>query len=212
MLKAKQIVEILCYTAEKIEEQKSLLSELDAAIGDGDHGFNMHKGFSQVVEKLKDEESEDIGDILKKAGMALVSSVGGASGPLYGTAFLKASNVLKGKKEMDIHDFQAALTEAIGGIVMRGKAEQHEKTMLDALIPAKVALEVVIQENKSTIECLEAMKNAAIEGVEYTATIVAKKGRASYVGERSIGHKDAGAMSSALILTSIYEYMMKEGQ
>jgi phosphoenolpyruvate---glycerone phosphotransferase subunit DhaL len=211
MIKKKQLAEILSYMAEKMEEKKALLSELDAAIGDGDHGFNMHKGFSQVVEKLKDDESEDIGDILKKAGMTLVSSVGGASGPLYGTAFLRASSVLKGKTEMDIHDLHAALKEAISGIVMRGKAEQHEKTMLDALIPAKAALEVAIQENKSTIECLKALKDGAIEGVEYTATIIAKKGRASYVGDRSIGHKDAGAMSSALLLTSIYEYMMKEG-
>lgn len=207
MFYAQQVIEILKRMDKVIEENKLYLSELDAAIGDGDHGLNMSKGFKSVIEKIKDAESDDLGEILKKAGMALVSNVGGASGPLYGTAFLKASNVLKGKNEVDIILFKELLKEAISGIQMRGKAELDDKTMLDAFIPAYEALDAAIKEEKGTLEALERMKDAAVKGAEHTAQIIARKGRASYVGERSIGHKDAGAVSSMLLLSCIYEYV-----
>lgn len=204
-IKGKELIEILEKIAEKIELNKAYLSELDATIGDGDHGINMSKGFKAVVEKLKDDNGEDVSLILKKAGMALVSTVGGASGPLYGTAFMKASIAVNGKSEIDINDFKNIIYEALEGIKMRGKATCGEKTMIDSINPAFEALKNGIENNLDTIEIVKSMKEAAFEGLEYTKTIVATKGRASYLGERSIGHQDAGATSSYLMIETIYE-------
>lgn len=204
-INGKRVIEILGNISEKIELNKGYLSELDATIGDGDHGINMSKGFKAVVEKLKDDNGEDIYLILKKAGMALVSTVGGASGPLYGTAFMKAAIAVNGKGEIDINDFKNIVNEALEGIKMRGKAVSGEKTMIDAINPAFEALKNGIENNLDTLEIIKLMKEAAFEGVEYTKSIVATKGRASYLGERSIGHQDAGATSSYLIFETIYE-------
>ncbi|WP_315065650.1 dihydroxyacetone kinase subunit DhaL [uncultured Clostridium sp.] len=204
-IQGKKVIEILGQISEKIDENKSYLSELDAAIGDGDHGLNMNKGFKAVMEKLKDDDGSDVGGILKKAGMALVSNVGGASGPLYGTAFMKAAMIVNGKAEIDINDFAKMLNEALEGIKMRGKGQTEDKTMIDAIEPALNSINEGIEKGLEVKEILRAAKEAAYKGVEHTKEIIAKKGRASYVGERSIGHQDAGATSSAIMLETIYE-------
>lgn len=204
-IQGKRVIEILEKISDKMDENKAYLSELDATIGDGDHGLNMSKGFKAVVEKLKDDDGSDVAGILKKAGMALVSNVGGASGPLYGTAFMKASAAVSGKAEIDINDFVKILEEALEGIKMRGKGQVGEKTMIDAIEPALNATREGIEKGLETKEVLRLAKEAAYEGVEYTKEIIAKKGRASYLGERSIGHQDAGATSSAIIIETIYE-------
>ena len=208
-LTGKQVIDVLGKINEKIEENKEYLTELDAAIGDGDHGLNMTKGFKAVVDKLKDDDASNVGNILKKAGMALVSNVGGAAGPLYGTAFMKAGAKLNSKAEVDINDFLEALVEALEGIKMRGKADIGDKTMIDALVPSIEALKKSLNEGKSDLDALQDMKDAGFEGVQHTKEILAKKGRASYLGERSLGHQDAGATSCALILETIYEEVEK---
>lgn len=207
---SKKVIEILIKISEKIDKNKEYLTELDAAIGDGDHGLNMSKGFNAVSDKLKAEEDDNIGNILKKTGMTLVSNVGGASGPLYGTAFMKASMALKDKNEIDINDFLSALKLALEGIKSRGKSTEGEKTMIDALSPAIKSMEDSIKNGDSYIEVLEKGKDAALEGVEFTKTIKATKGRASYLGDRSIGHQDPGATSCFYILETIYEEAKKD--
>ena len=207
---SKKVIEILIKVSEKIDKNKEYLTELDAAIGDGDHGLNMSKGFNEVSDKLKAEEDDNIGNILKKTGMTLVSNVGGASGPLYGTAFMKASMALKDKNEIDINDFLSALKLALEGIKSRGKSTEGEKTMMDALSPAIKSMEDSIKNGDSYIEVLEKGKDAALEGVEFTKTIKATKGRASYLGDRSIGHQDPGATSCFYILETIYEEAKKD--
>lgn len=207
---SKKVIEILIKVSEKIDKNKEYLTELDAAIGDGDHGLNMSKGFNAVSDKLKAEEDDNIGNILKKTGVTLVSNVGGASGPLYGTAFMKASMALKDKNEIDINDFLSALKLALEGIKSRGKSTEGEKTMIDALSPAIKSMEDSIENGDSYIEVLEKGKDAALEGVEFTKTIKATKGRASYLGDRSIGHQDPGATSCFYILETIYEEAKKD--
>lgn len=207
---SKKVIEILIKVSEKIDKNKEYLTELDAAIGDGDHGLNMSKGFNAVSDKLKAEEDDNIGNIFKKTGMTLVSNVGGASGPLYGTAFMKASMALKDKNEIDINDFLSALKLALEGIKSRGKSTEGEKTMIDALSPAIKSMEDSIKNGDSYIEVLEKGKDAALEGVEFTKTIKATKGRASYLGDRSIGHQDPGATSCFYILETIYEEAKKD--
>jgi dihydroxyacetone kinase-like protein len=204
-LTGRQVIQILNKIGDVLEENKQYLSELDAAIGDGDHGINMSKGFNAVKEKIKDDNGENIGDTLKKTGMALVSNVGGASGPLYGTAFMKAAMEVNGKSSIDISDFMKMLEAALAGIKMRGKAVKGEKTMIDAIEPAIDEGKSALDQGLSTLETLKKMKESALNGVEYTKTIIATKGRASYLGERSIGHQDAGATSSYIILNTIYE-------
>ena len=184
MLDTAKAAEIIRAIAARMEAEKDFLTQLDNEIGDGDHGINLARGFKSVLEKLPELEGGDIGGLLKGTGMQLVSNVGGASGPLYGTAFMKAGNALKGKTEATAAEFAVAMEAAIGGIKMRGKSEEGEKTMLDALCPAYKALSEAIDGG----------------GVEYTKTIIATKGRASYLGERSIGHQDPGATSSLYML------------
>lgn len=207
---SKKVIEILIKISEKIDKNKEYLTELDAAIGDGDHGLNMSKGFKAVSDKLKAEEDDNVGNIFKNTGMTLVSNVGGASGPLYGTAFMKASMALKDKNEIDINDFLSALKLALEGIKSRGKSTEGEKTMIDALSPAIKSMEDSIKNGDSYIEVLEKGKDAALEGVEFTKTIKATKGRASYLGDRSIGHQDPGATSCFYILETIYEEAKKD--
>lgn len=200
-----QVREIICKISDVIEDNKMYLTELDATIGDGDHGLNMSKGFQAVMEKIKDDECKNIGEMIKKASMALISNVGGASGPLYGTAFMKAGMVVNNKEEIVIEDFVKMLEEALNGIKARGKATVGEKTMVDTIEPALNALRDAIDKNLNTLECLEKMHDAALMGKESTKEMIATKGRASYLGERSKGHLDAGAVSSYLILKTIYE-------
>ena len=201
----KKILAIISAIAKKIEAEKDFLTQLDNEIGDGDHGINLARGFKSVEEKLPTFADKDIGAILKGVGTQLVSTVGGASGPLYGTAFMKAGNVCKGKMEITDAEFVAALDAAIGGIKMRGKAVEGEKTMLDALCPAYKALKENLDGGKNLIDALTEAVDAAAKGVEYTKTIIATKGRASYLKERSLGHQDPGATSSLYMLQTALE-------
>lgn len=204
-IKGTDVINILKKINEVMVQNKAFLTELDAAIGDGDHGLNMSKGFNAVTDKLKDDDGSNMGNTLKKAGMALVANVGGASGPLYGTAFMKAAGEVNGKSEIDMNDFIKMLEAALNGIKMRGKAEINEKTMIDAVEPALNAVKAAAADGESTADILFKAKEAAYNGVLHTKEIIATKGRASYLGERSIGHQDAGATSSYLILNTIYE-------
>lgn len=197
---SKKLCAILKQVALHIQVQKDELTELDNAIGDGDHGINLARGFDAVQEKLPDLENQDIGAILKGVGTTLVSTVGGASGPLYGTAFMKAGAACKGLAELDGASFQKAFEAAIGGIKMRGKSEEGEKTMLDALCPAFRAYSEKIEAGLPLKTALESAAIAAENGLAHTSDIIATKGRASYLGERSLGHVDPGAASSALML------------
>jgi len=189
----------------KMKEHRQVLTDLDQAIGDGDHGINMDRGMKAVGEKLPSVEDKNIDDILKAVGMTLVSTVGGASGPLYGTAFMRAGMKMKGKETLDAADINEMFEAAIEGIISRGKATTGEKTMLDALVPAKEAYNKAIAEGKSITEALTIAEQAAWDGVEYTKTIIATKGRASYLGERSIGHQDPGATSISYLIQAAKE-------
>lgn len=198
--------------SEAINENKEMLTNLDAAIGDADHGINMSRGFDAVRAKLEGASDEDISTVLKKVGMTLISTVGGASGPLYGTAFLRAAGVVQGTNFITGEKAMEMLSAAIQGIKDRGKAVKGEKTMLDALEPALEAFSQGAREDKSLLDCLEAACKAAEEGVEYTKTIIATKGRASYLGERSIGHQDPGATSSLILLKALTDYCRSSAQ
>lgn len=191
--------------AKKIEAEKEYLTELDNEIGDGDHGINLARGFEAVEKKLPSLAGGDIGALLKGVGMQLVSTVGGASGPLYGTAFMKAGMACKGLTEIDGPAFVKAMEAAVDGIKMRGKATEGEKTMLDALCPALKVMQDDVAAGKSLKEALQDAAKAAEKGVEYTKTIIATKGRASYLGERSLGHQDPGATSSLYLLQVLAE-------
>ena len=195
------MIEILKAMAARIDKEKDFLTELDNEIADGDHGSNMAKGFNAVVPKIEAMAGKDIGSLLKTTGMTLVSTVGGSAGPLYGTAFMKAGAALKDKMEIDANDLIAAVDAAIGGIQMRGKAVEGEKTMLDAICPAHKAFKAAIEAGEDAKAALGKAVEAAQAGVEYTKTIKATKGRASYIGDRSIGHQDPGATSA----TYMYE-------
>ncbi|WP_081651680.1 dihydroxyacetone kinase subunit DhaL [Megasphaera massiliensis] len=201
----KQMAAIIEGMAKKIEAEKDFLTQLDNEIGDGDHGINMARGFAAVEKKLPSLRDGDIGSLLKGVGMQLVSTVGGASGPLYGTAFMKAGMACKGLTELDGPAFVKAMEAAVDGIKMRGKATEGEKTMLDALCPALKALQDDVAAGKSLKEALTDAAAAAEKGVEYTKTIIATKGRASYLGERSVGHQDPGATSALYLLQVLAE-------
>jgi dihydroxyacetone kinase-like protein len=183
-----------------INEKSTYLTELDAAIGDADHGANMDRGFKAVMNKLPEISDKDIGTIFKTVGMTLISTVGGAGGPLYGTFFLQVGMKTAGKMELSLTDWTDALEAALNGVVMRGKAELGDKTMVDALTPAVAALKQSISESQPIHKALELSAEAAKKGMEGTVPLVARKGRASYLGERSAGHQDPGATSSFLIL------------
>ena len=204
-LDTKQMAAIVEGMAKKIEAEKEYLTELDNEIGDGDHGINLARGFEAVEKKLPSLAGGDIGALLKGVGMQLVSTVGGASGPLYGTAFMKAGMACKGLTEIDGPAFVKAMEAAVDGIKMRGKATEGEKTMLDALCPALKVMQDDVAAGKSLKEALQDAAQAAEKGVEYTKTIIATTGRASYLGERSLGHQDPGATSSLYLLQVLAE-------
>ena len=200
MISMQQLLDIIARMSDIIQENKDFLTELDMPIGDSDHGINMARGFQAVSAKLPTLEGKDAGTILKTVGMTLVSTVGGASGPLYGTAFMKAGAKMAGKTELGIDDLLVMLHEAVEGIKMRGKSTTGEQTMLDAMVPA---LEAMKAASGSPAEVLAAGLKAAQNGVEATKNMIATKGRASYLGERSLGHQDPGATSFTLLLSVI---------
>lgn len=191
--------------AEVVHDHAAELTELDSAIGDADHGSNMDRGMRAVVGALDAGDAGDVGDagaMLKKAGMTLVSTVGGASGPLYGTFFLRAGGGLAGGQAADAATLGAALRAGLEGVVARGKAQQGDKTMVDALVPALDAYDAAVAGGAGIADALSAAADAAEAGCAATIPLVARKGRASYLGQRSAGHQDPGATSTALLLRS----------
>ena len=185
--------------ARLIEDQREYLTDLDAAIGDADHGANMHRGMQAVLAALDQSAGIESAPLLKKVGMTLVSKVGGASGPLYGTLFLRMA-AATGDGELAAGDFAAALRAGLVGVQERGKAEPGDKTMLDALHPACDAFEASLAGGSELADGLAAAAAGAREGRDATTAMLARKGRASYLGERSVGHQDPGATSTALLL------------
>ncbi|TFD16163.1 dihydroxyacetone kinase subunit L [Cryobacterium sp. TMT1-21] len=188
-------------SADVMSEHRVELINLDREIGDGDHGENMDRGFQAVLGKLDDLPADAApGDVFKLVATTLISTVGGAAGPLYGTAFLKAAVAVAGALELDGAALVALLTAARDGIVLRGKAELRDKTMVDAWTPAVDAAAAAHEAGANDLDILIAAANAAEAGAVATEPWVARKGRASYLGERAIGHRDPGAQSSALLL------------
>ncbi len=194
--------------AAAIAENKEYLTELDSAIGDADHGINMNRGMQAVLAKLEgggQGVQADVGALLKTVGMTLVSTVGGASGPLYGTLFLQMGSSAAGKPELSEEDWADALAAGLAGVQRRGKAELGDKTMIDALVPAVEALRSSLAGGATAGEALHRSTEAARDGMTATIPLVARKGRASYLGERSANHQDPGATSSWLLLRTAEE-------
>jgi dihydroxyacetone kinase-like protein len=185
--------------AAAMEEQRRYLTKLDSEIGDGDHGNNMNRGFQAVLERLEDADPSTPADVLKTVSMALISKVGGAAGPLYGTAFLRASAALADKEEVSAEDAAEVLEAALGGIKQRGKAEVGDKTIVDALEPAVEAAKEAAGEG-SVAGVFRRSAEAAKEGAESTIPLTARRGRASYLGARAAGHQDPGATSTYMLL------------
>jgi dihydroxyacetone kinase-like protein len=186
-----------------MDANAAMLTRLDQAIGDGDHGVNMNRGFKAVLERLPSLPGDDLGALLRGVSVALIGKVGGASGPLYGSFFLAMSKELGSTAEVDDAALGKALRAGYDAVVARGKAQLEDKTMLDALHPALEALDRALGDGKPLGEALDAATAAAEEGVKATIPMVARKGRASYLGERSRDHQDPGATSSHLLLKSL---------
>lgn len=191
--------------ASVLHDNRDFLTQLDSPIGDADHGINMDRGFRAVLEKLPAVASTDIGTILKTVGTTLVSTVGGASGPLYGTAFLRMGMATAGKNELYESDVVAMWEAALEGVRARGKAQPGEKTMVDALTPALAAMKAAEAQHLDLCAMLRSAADAAEQGMKATIPLLATKGRASYLGERSVGHQDPGATSSWLMLKALAE-------
>jgi dihydroxyacetone kinase-like protein len=188
-----------------IAENRDHLTELDAAIGDADHGSNMDRGMKAAVAALDENPPPTAGALFTKVGMTLVSTVGGASGPLFGTFFLRMGSSFGESDSVTPIDFAAALRAGLGGVVARGKAEPGDKTMYDALAPAVDALDSALEEQSPLAAGLKAARDAAQAGRDATIPLLARKGRASYLGERSVGHQDPGATTVALLLEAATE-------
>lgn len=204
-LTKQQVVDWLMRCGEVFSRERDFLTRLDTEIGDADHGLNMNRGFNKVVEKLPSVADKDIGFILKNTGMTLLSSVGGASGPLFGTFFIRAAQAANAKQSLDLAELQQMMQEGVEGVVMRGKAEPGDKTMCDAWWPVVESLGQSAQQNLSVAEALQRAADSAERAVESTITMQARKGRASYPGERSIGHRDPGATSVMLMMKTLAE-------
>lgn len=198
VITTEQAISWLKKTNDRIQANKEYLTELDQLVGDGDHGINMARGFREVATALESGNYEDIGAVLHQAGMVLISKVGGASGPLYGTALMKMGAALKGKPEMNLHDAAQALQEAIAGIKLRGKAQAGDKTMLDLWEP----FAAFIQQSENTLS-YEQFRALCEEQLEKIKQLEAKRGRASFLGSRSIGHLDPGAVSSFYLFDAL---------
>jgi dihydroxyacetone kinase-like protein len=199
------VVRLIRSYADVISQNKEYLTQLDSAIGDADHGINMDRGFKAALAKLDGHAPGDIGALFKTVGMTLVSTVGGAGGPLYGTLFLQLGVATAGKEALVAADWAGALVAAVEGVVARGKAELQDKTMVDALVPGRDAFGAALEGGASFADALRRSASAAEEGMKATIPLVARKGRASYLGERSAGHQDPGATSSWLLLKTVAE-------
>ncbi|ELW9443418.1 TPA: dihydroxyacetone kinase ADP-binding subunit DhaL [Pluralibacter gergoviae] len=190
-----QIVNWLYRCGEIFTRESSFLTGLDKEIGDADHGLNMHRGFSKVVEKLPAIADKDIGFILKNTGMTLLSNVGGASGPLFGTFFIRAAAVTQARQSLTLDELYQMVREGADGVVSRGKAEPGDKTMCDVWLPVVASLRQSSEQGLTVQAALDAAAEEAARAAQATITLQARKGRASYLGERSIGHQDPGATS-----------------
>jgi phosphoenolpyruvate---glycerone phosphotransferase subunit DhaL len=199
------VVQWLEHTAVVLNDNKDELSRLDSPIGDADHGINMSRGFKAVLGKLPSVADKDIGNILKATGMALISSVGGASGPLYGTFFLRSGAASMSKEELNTEDLLQLFFDGVDGIVQRGRPQLGDKTMFDTWAPALEALQAACVNGDDVVAALRSAVTAAEQGMKNTIPLQARKGRASYLGERSIGHQDPGATSSYLIFKALLE-------
>ena len=200
-----QLLNWLRFIDESLIEQRGYLTELDSAIGDGDHGTNLARGAAASSNKVDIERPEYVGDLFTLVGMTLVSSVGGASGPLYGTFFLRFAASAGHRQELTLQQFANALDAGVGGVVERGKAELGDKTMYDAMEPAAAAFRAAVEKGADAQSAARAAFEAAAAGRDATADLVARKGRASYLGDRSIGHIDPGAASAALMFEALAE-------
>ena len=195
-----QINDWLKEIAVVMSKDKDYLSQLDAAIGDADHGINMDRGFQKVLLKTESFTGQDIGAMLKNTGMTLISSVGGASGPLYGKFFMQMGMALKGKMELNLEDLKEGISKGLGGVKGIGKASVGDKTMVDVWAPVVESLNESVNKNETLEIASVNMVTAAETGLKSTINMIARKGRASYLGERSIGHQDPGATSSCSIV------------
>jgi dihydroxyacetone kinase-like protein len=204
-----EIIKAIKGIAEEIELKTDYLTSLDQAIGDGDHGISLRSGFRLVSDRIEELRGQDAGKILKTVGNLLISTVGGAVGPLYGIAFIRAGSVVDGKTEINMIDLVKMFESAEQGIVEIGKATVGEKTVLDAIHPAVLAIKKASEEKKSIVEALTMSVSAAKEGAESTIDMIAKRGRSSYLGDRSKGHQDVGATSSYLILKAGLETLVR---
>jgi dihydroxyacetone kinase-like protein len=200
-----QLLNWLRFIDESLIEQRGYLTELDSAIGDGDHGTNIARGAAASSNKVDSERPEYVDDLFTLVGMTLVSSVGGASGPLYGTFFLRFAASAGHRQELTLQRLADALDAGVGGVVDRGKAELGDKTMYDAMEPAATAFRAAIEKGADAQAAARAAFEAAAAGRDATADLVARKGRASYLGDRSIGHVDPGAASTALMFEALAE-------
>lgn len=208
----RQFIRWLQRYAEYIETQETFLSELDAAIGDGDHGANMVRGMKMIQTRLTGdmEQYTDIGTLMRNVAMTLISSVGGAAGPLYGAFFLRAAKSVSAQQSISLQELALMFRSGLEGVQQRGKAVLEEKTMIDTIQPAVEALETAAEGGKSLQEALQAASHAAQAGMKHTIGLQAYKGRASYLGARSIGHQDPGATSSYYLFVAAKESMGEE--
>lgn len=209
VLTKQHIVNWLQRCADVFTEQREFLTQLDTEIGDGDHGLNMNRGFNKVLEKLPSVADKDIGFILKNTGMTLLSSVGGASGPLFGTFFIRASQSTLAKQSLDLPALCQMMKEGAEGVVMRGKAEPGDKTMCDVWWPVVEQLELARDQHLPIEVALQQSVTRAQQALAGTITMQARKGRASYLGERSIGHQDPGATSVMLMVQALYQEIIR---
>lgn len=202
-LTKQQVVDWLMRCAAVFAEQRDFLTRLDTEIGDADHGLNMNRGFNKVAEKLPSVADKDIGFILKNTGMTLLSSVGGASGPLFGTFFIRAAQAANAKQSLDLEELHQVMQQGVEGVVMRGKAEPGDKTMCDVWWPVVASLGQSARQQLNLADALDIAVGEAEKAVESTITMEARKGRASYLGERSIGYQDPGATSVMLMIKTL---------
>jgi dihydroxyacetone kinase-like protein len=187
--------------ADMLHGSRDRLTELDKEIGDGDHGINMDRGFQKLVGQL--DGAPDIAGLLKTASLVLISTVGGASGPLYGTFFLRASQGCAGRERLETADLASLFEAGLAGVQQRGRAQIGDKTMVDALAPAAAALRTAAGSGAAVSDAAAAAARAAAAGAEATVPLVARKGRASYLGERSAGHMDPGAASTVILVQAL---------
>lgn len=192
---------------ETIEEKKDYLTELDSAIGDADHGTNMNRGIRRAVEKIRDKSCDTFADLFKEVAMTVMSAVGGSAGPLYGTFFMKLGQKLGAQREVNVLEFAEAMQEGLAGVMSLGKSHPGDKTMIDALAPAIDALRQGAE--SGDVEAWKKAAEASEEGMKATIPMLAKRGRSSYLSERSIGHQDPGATSSYYMVASFRDAVVE---